>query len=110
MLRKISGRFSPKLICLFLSIIIGFSIGIGFSKPEDIDAAGAWVSYSDTDNWGDGRNFKVELNKGDFLNYGDCYYVKFKYGNRKQQDKIFNDFDYKYIPEFGANGAHKFLS
>ena len=49
MLRKISGRFSPKLICLFLSIVIGFSIGIGFTKPQEVNAAAgikAWTQNS----------------------------------------------------------------
>ena len=58
MSRRYSGRFS-KLLCLLVCFVIGFSFAFVFSKPQEIEAAGAWVEYDPYDDWGDGVNFNI---------------------------------------------------
>ncbi len=64
MSRRYSGRFS-KLLCLLVCFVIGFSFAFVFSKPQEVYAAGAHVEFSIYDDWGDGCNFDIKLNKFD---------------------------------------------
>ena len=56
-----SGRDPRKFLCVFLSIIIGFSFAINLFGSQDVNAEDQEVSYNGYDNWGDGVNFEVKL-------------------------------------------------
>ena len=60
-----SGRFSLKSICLLLCMLIGFSYALQFYDSHDVQAAGANVEFKIYDDWGDGCNFNIKLNKFD---------------------------------------------
>ena len=60
-----SGRFSLKSICLLLCMLIGFSYAFVFYDSQDVQAAGANVEFKIYDDWGDGCNFNIKLNKFD---------------------------------------------
>lgn len=48
---------------------------------------------------------RVELKKGQYFDYGDQYFVEFKYDNKEQQDKIFEVFEKGLIPSYGSNST-----
>ena len=45
---------------------------------------------------------EIEVKKGNYFEYGDRYYVEFKYGNKEQQDKMFEVFENGLIPSYGS--------
>ena len=47
----------------------------------------------------------VDLRKGEYFNYGDRYFVKFNYGSKEQQDKIYKLFEEGLIGSYGSNSA-----
>ena len=60
-----SGRFSLKSICMLLCVLIGMSFALQFVDVQDVQAAGANVEFKIYDDWGDGCNFNIKLNKFD---------------------------------------------
>ena len=45
---------------------------------------------------------EIELKKGQYLKFGDRYFVEFKYGSKEQQDKMFEVFKKVLIPSYGS--------
>ena len=48
---------------------------------------------------------KIELKKGEYFNYGDRYFVEFNYGNKEQQDKMYELFKKSLITCYGSNST-----
>lgn len=45
---------------------------------------------------------QIELKKGQYFNYGDRYFVEFKYDSKEQQDKIYELFKKGLLPSYGS--------
>ncbi len=48
---------------------------------------------------------EIEVKNGKYFEYGDRYFVEFKYGNKEQQDKMFEVFEKGLIPSYGSHSS-----
>lgn len=48
---------------------------------------------------------KIEIRNGKYFNYGNRYFIKFKYENAEEQDKMFELFHESLIPSYGSNSS-----
>ena len=46
---------------------------------------------------------EIELKKDQYFEYGDQYFVEFKYENKEQRDKMFEVFEKSLIPSYGPH-------
>ena len=47
----------------------------------------------------------IELKKGEYFNYGNRYFVEFNYGNKEQQDKMYELFEQVLVTHYGSNST-----